>query len=59
MAKKKVPPEVREFLAKIGRKGGKRKSARKSENARRAARIRWERVRAQKEKDLPPARNKA
>jgi len=53
MSKKRLPPEMREYLAKIGRKGGlKGGRARvegmtpeaRSESARRAVQARWAKV---------------
>jgi hypothetical protein len=50
MSKKRLPPEMREYFAKIGRKGGKTGGKRRletmtdeqrSESARRAVQARW------------------
>ncbi|MGA7236403.1 MAG: hypothetical protein WBY44_12030 [Bryobacteraceae bacterium] len=56
MAKKKLPPEVRDFFVKMGRRGGKlggsvraknMSAAERSESARKAVQARW----AKKKKD--------
>jgi hypothetical protein len=55
MAKKTLPPDVREFFVKMGRKGGKIGGAARAENmtakersesARRAVEARWAKARA-------------
>jgi hypothetical protein len=58
MAKTKLPEEFRDYLAKIGRKGGKIGGAvrasrmtpkERSESARQAVQVRWAREKAKKE----------
>ena len=55
MAKKKLPPDVRDFFVKMGRKGGKiggtaraenMTATERSESARRAVQARWAKARA-------------
>jgi general stress protein YciG len=60
MSKKKgekpqASESVREYLAEIGRKGGKTKSPARTEAARAAARARWAKYKSAKVKKPPTA----